>query len=124
MPIFDIAVRPGALLSEGSRHPTATAAILDLLNNPAEHRGTHLALSAHVRSPLLGDFVSLQDDACGMSAEELQFSLLGRGGASCALSPSKVVSHFSTGHVAALAALADDVIIASSKDGRGTLVRW
>jgi len=125
MPIFDIAVRPGALLSEGSRHPTPAAAVLDLLDNPAEHGGMHLVLSAHVQTPLEGDFLVLQDDACGMTAEELQFCLLGRGGASALpVSSLQVVSHFSTGHLAALAALAVDIIIASSKNGRGTLVRW
>lgn len=116
MPIFDIAVRPGALLSEGSRHPTPAAAVLDLLDNPAEHGGTHLSYLRTSRRRWRATFWSFR-------------RRLRHDGGGAPVLPARsrgppLVSHFSTGHLAALAALAVDIIIASSKNGRGTLVRW
>jgi hypothetical protein len=71
-----------------------------------------------------GDFVVVADNGVGMQGRaSIEWSLLAEGPEELP-SGDAAVAFFNTGHVAALSALAHEIIIATARGGVGTLVRW
>ena len=50
--MFTTLYRPGSADSQGSKHRTRAAAVLDVLDNTREHGATHIVVSAGVATPL------------------------------------------------------------------------
>jgi hypothetical protein len=84
------------------------------------------ACAARVVCALLqGAWNLVQDDGQGMTREQIEYGVLAHGGAHTP-EGNKIASFFNTGHVAAMAVLAEDIIIATvrANTGIGTLTRW
>jgi hypothetical protein len=87
-------------------------------------RALHVAPPALVCVRTQGDFVIVADNGVGMKGREsIEWNLLAEGPEELPKGDD-AVAFFNTGHVAALSALGHEVIIATARDGVGTLVRW